>query len=47
MDLQNLIRRKEAKIIDDEVTNLVENQYERAKRYLKNKEKLEKLANSF
>ena len=36
-----------AKIIDDEVTNLVENQYERAKKVLKkNKEKLEKLANS-
>ena len=36
-----------AKIIDDEVTNLVEDQYERAKKVLiKNKEKLEKLANS-
>tara|TARA_B000000532_G_scaffold244071_1_gene242259 strand:+ start:7843 stop:9762 length:1920 start_codon:yes stop_codon:yes gene_type:complete len=36
-----------AKIIDDEVTKLVEDQYERAKKVLlKNKEKLEKLANS-
>ena len=36
-----------AKIIDDEVTKLVEKQYERAKKVLlKNKEKLEKLANS-
>ena len=36
-----------AKIIDNEVTKLVENQYERAKKVLlKNKEKLEKLANS-
>ena len=33
-----------AKIIDDEVTKLVEDQYERAKKVLlKNKEKLEKL----
>ena len=36
-----------AKIIDNEVTKLVEDQYERAKKVLlKNKEKLEKLANS-
>ena len=36
-----------AKTIDDEVTKLVENQYKRAKKVLiKNKEKLEKLANS-
>ena len=36
-----------AKIMDDEVTKLVENQYERAKNVLlENKEKLEKLANS-
>ena len=30
MVLQNLILRKEAKIIDNEVTKLVENQYERS-----------------
>ena len=34
-----------AKIIDNEVTKLVENQYERAKRFfLKNKEKIRKIS---
>ena len=47
MDLQNLIQRKEAQKIDEEVSKLIENQYKRAKKVLtENKEKLEKLANS-